>query len=332
MNDVSEWEMLFKQLPAPCLVLDHDLRICTASDLYLRTVQRDLSDIAGHYVFDAFPEQGERLSMFEDAFRRALGGEANALIEVPYSVPVTGADGAPTGEMREIWWTCHHNPVFGSDGKVRYMVQTAQDVTRQVMAERLKDAVTQELQHRVGNIFALVSAVVKRTVANSADFGDFLAKFEGRLMALSRTHKYLTGDHWDGMTIDQIVARELSDYSELNGSQVSVTGGRILVNPSEAQILTLAIHELTTNSIKYGALRSPEGRLDINLRLVSPRGYDFEWREGGIEIGVVPEREGFGSFLLDSVVPAQLQATANRDFQPDAFVYRLSVPERSQPR
>lgn len=333
MTDLGhDWQALFKFMPAPCIAVDLDLRILAASDLYLATVGRNRDDILGEYVFDAFPEEAERLAMFEDAFRRAAGGEANALVEVPYAIPATDTQGRPTGQMREIWWTCHHHPVLRADGSVHYVVQKAQDVTRQVMAERLKDTVVQELQHRVGNIFALVSSTVKRTVANSNDFADFLPKVEGRLMALSRTHRYLTGKHWDGMTLDKIVTRELSEYDDTTVGQIDVSGADILVNATEAQILTLAIHELTTNSLKYGALRTPEGRLQVRWTDAGAAGYDFEWREDGISIAGAPDRKGFGSFILDSVVPAQLQGTAQRDFQPSAFSYRLSVPERALQR
>ncbi len=324
----TEWQKLFNHLPAPCLAVDRDLLIIGASDLYLATVQRTRDSIMGQYVFDAFPEEGDRLSLLEDAFRRAVAGEANSLTEVPYAIPVVDEAGQPTGKRKDIWWTCQHNPVFAEDGTVEYMVQNAQDVTRQVMAERLKDTVVQELQHRVGNIFALIGSTVKRTIATSTDFDDFLDKFEGRLMALSRTHRYLTGENWDGITLDAIVARELAEYDELSSDKVKVSGSEIVVNAVEAQILTLAVHELATNSVKYGALKFPEGRLTINWNPSGNEGYDFEWREEGIAIDVTPERKGFGSFILDTVIPAQLQGTANRDFRPTEFIYQLSVPER----
>ncbi len=330
MTHAMDWEQFFKQAPAPLLVLDRALRISAASDLYLQTVQRRLEDIKGQYVFDAFPENGERLAMFDAAFQAALGGEANALTEVAYSIPVVNDDGAFTGETKLVWWTCHHNPIIESDGEIRYMVQKAQDVTKQVMAEQLKDAIAKELQHRIGNIFSLVSAVVRRTVENSDDFDQFLSKFDGRLMALHRTHKYLTGDHWDGMTIDQIIDRELADFKDSARRRVTVDGGPIQLDPTEAQIFTLAIHELATNSIKYGALNGSDGRLNISWSRAGVEGFDFEWKESDIQIGSAPSRKGFGSYILDKVVPAQLRADASRNFGSGQFAYNLSVRNRAQ--
>ena len=331
-DTLMEWDALFRHLPAPCLVVDRQMCIVAATSQYLASVDRRIEDLRGQNVFDAFPESGDRLEMFKTAFQRALDGEANALVAVPYSIPVTTADGAPTDEMREIWWTCNHNPVVSADGEIRFMVQNAQDVTQQVLAEQLKETVVNELQHRVRNIFSLVSATVKRTATHSENLVDFQAKFEGRLMALSRTHAYLTGEHWDGITIDQIVGRELAEYHDVSSDQISVSGSPLVMNATEAQILTLAVHELTTNSVKYGALNSPTGRLDVVWTAAPSGGYDFEWREHGIRIDGQPERKGFGSFILDSVVPAQLKAVAKRDFQPEAFTYQLSVSERTTSR
>ncbi|MBS1301856.1 HWE histidine kinase domain-containing protein [Loktanella sp. SALINAS62] len=323
-------DALFKHLPAPCIALDHSLCIIGASDLYLSTVSRKMGDIRGQYIFDAFPETDDRRKLIGDALRRALAGEKNTLVEVPYAIPVVDETGKDTGEMREIWWTCVHHPVYDADGQVEYMIQNALDVTQQVMAIRLKDAVTQELQHRVGNIFSLVSATAKRTVANAEDLPDFLQKFEGRLMALARTHRYLTGENWDGISLDQIVRRELAQYEDIEADRIKLSGDRIIINATEAQILTLAIHELTTNSIKHGALKSNLGQLDIAWHVTGRMGYDFRWSEIDINIDPQPARAGFGSFILENVVPSQLQATAHRIFQTDRFDYTLTVPDRMQ--
>lgn len=326
-EDLS-WDLVFKYLPAPCLVLDQQMRIVTASDAYLETVGRSLGSIQGQYVFDAFPEGPERLKMFHDAFRLTLDGTPNSVTEVPFAIPVVDDAGVPTGEMREIWWTCEHTPVFAADGSVSCMVQRAQDVTKQVQTERLKDAIAKELQHRVGNILSLVAAVVKRTAANAEDIDDFLRKFDGRLGALSRTHKYLTGDNWDAMTIEKIVARELAEYKTLAGEQIGFGGTDIKLNASEAQILTLAVHELTTNSIKHGALKTSDGYLDITWGRLGRDGFHFGWRETTPDPTPEPTRTGFGSFILDKIIPAQLQAEGQRGFEDNAYVYRLSVPER----
>ncbi|SNR33789.1 HWE histidine kinase domain-containing protein [Puniceibacterium sediminis] len=326
--DMLDFVQVFKHVPAPCLVLDRDMKIVTASDSYLDVVQRSMEELRGKFVFDAFPEEPERLEMLRGAFQKALNGEKNSLVKIPFSIPIDTPDGP---EMREIWWTSIHHPVPGPDGEIRFMIQKALDVTQEVKAERLKETIAAELQHRVGNILSLVSVIARRTANNADDLPDFLNRFEGRLQALARTHSYLTGNNWDRMTIESILSRQLADHFEADAGQIDMMGGEIHLTADEAQILTLAVHELTTNSVKYGALKNPEGRLAIKWNRIGPSGYDLEWREGGILVEKEPERSGFGSMILDTIVPRQLQAEAVREFSAESFVYRLSVPERSMP-
>ena len=324
------WDDLFENLPAACMVLDRDLRFVAATQMYLTTVGRRWDDIKGRHIFDAFPEDEGRRRVLEDALQEAFAGRTSTLNDIAYAIPVYDADGHDTGERREVWWTAQHNPVQAPDGSIPYIIQKTQNVTARVMAERLKDALLGELQHRVGNIFALVSATAKRTVANSSDLADFLPKFEGRMMALARTHTYLIGDHWDDISIEKIVSRELADYNDIDSAQITIGGSDIKVNAAEAQILTLAVHELTTNAIKHGALSSPAGRLNVSWTAQGDGGFLFDWRESGVSIPGQPERRGFGSFILDSVVPTQLEGAATRDFQPSGFVYQVTVDKRTR--
>ena len=324
------WDALFDNLPAACMVLNRDLRYVAATQQYLAIVGRRWDDIEGRYIFDVFPEEDDRRQTLEESFREAFAGRTSILNDIPYAIPVFDALGHDTGVRREVWWSAQHNPVPNPDGPVAYIIQKTQDVTTRVMAERLKDAVMRELQHRVGNIFALVSATAKRTVANSVDFSDFLPKFEGRMMALARTHTYLTGDHWDDISIEKIVNRELADYNTIEDGQITIEGADIVVNASEAQILTLAVHELTTNAIKHGALKSPTGRLTVKWAAQGNGGFMFDWRESGVIIPAQPDRRGFGSFILDSVVPNQLDGAATREFRTGGFVYQVKVEKRVQ--
>ncbi|MGY9049359.1 hypothetical protein P775_16445 [Puniceibacterium antarcticum] len=320
---------VFKHVPAPCLVLDVQMRIVTATDTYLEDVGRTLDELKGMYVFDAFPESPERVAMFGAAFQRALDGEKNTLVEVPFAIPTENPDG--TMGLRDVWWTCTHKPLPSPDGQIRHMIQKAQDVTKQVKAEQLKNAVAAELQHRVGNILGLVSVIARRTANTADDLKDFLKRFEGRIQALARTHSYLTGNNWDRMTIESILSRQLADHFTVDSGQIDMTGAEIQLNADEAQILTLAVHELTTNSLKYGALKTADGRLAIAWNKVGSSGFNLEWREGGITVTEIPDRTGFGSMILDQIVPNQLQAEAVREFGSESFVYRLSVPKRALP-
>ena len=155
-----DFERMFYSLPTPYLVLDRQLNILDMNDQYLAVTQRSREDLLGRYVFDAFPEGPDRLAMFRDAFQRAVNGEANAIVKSPFSIPRPAAEG---GGMREVWWTCHHLPVYGSDGVLCGMLQKAVDVTAEVLAERMRDIISLEFDHRVKNLLATVSTIARRT-------------------------------------------------------------------------------------------------------------------------------------------------------------------------
>ena len=112
--------------------------------------------LLGRYVFDVFPETDARRTIFEQAFLNALRGETNLVVKQPFSIP-----DPRTGELREVWWTCHHFPVFDGNGQIVAMMQKAEDVTAAVSAERMRDVVSQEFNHRVKNILSTITSIAR---------------------------------------------------------------------------------------------------------------------------------------------------------------------------
>ena len=325
------WDAFFRDLPSYGLILDRELRIVAMSDLQLAAVGRNIEDIRGRFVFDVFPEDGERRQIVEAAFRGALAGERTRMTDLLYAIPVTDADGKPTGAMRDVYWSAEQHPVRDATGAVTHLIQTSRDVTRRVEAERLHDAITRELQHRVLNLFALVSALARQTASAAPDIATFRAKFDARLEAVARTHRFLTGDNWEGITLRRIVAREVEHIAEDNRENVRIEGPRIVLSADDAQILTLAIHELATNSLKYGVLGQHDGRLSICWEISEDGALSFEWREFGVgpTSGDAAPRRGFGSMILDRITPAQLHGSATRGFDDQGYTYRLTAPPRA---
>ncbi|WP_281824054.1 sensor histidine kinase [Jannaschia rubra] len=325
-DDGPDFEALFRMAPVPLLVLDRSWGIVTANAAYLDAVGRTLDDIRGQHVFDAFPGQSVHRAPIEAAFRATFDGEPTVVERLPYAIP--DAD-APSG-MREVWWTCRHEPVVEADGSIDFIIQKSQNVTDLVRTQELKDAITAELQHRVGNLLTLMSVIAKRTAATSDDLQTFLSRFEGRIQALARIHADLTGGNWDRLTLDAVVTRQLADYHEPGSRQITITGPQIELTAMEAQSISMAIHELTTNSVKHGALRSGAGKLAIDWERLADTGYALRWQENGLGAVQPPERSGFGSMILDQIVPSQLRSTARREFGKDDYRYEISVPVRPQ--
>ena len=312
---------VFSALPASCMMLDRDLRFVAASRGYLETVGCAFSDIAGRFVFDAFPEREDRRAAVENAFRMALDGQDNVLTELLFSIP----DRTVSGTQRDVWWNLEHVGVRNAEGEITHMIQHAVDVTDTVKAQALNKTIINEMQHRIGNLLSLVSVIARRTAGSSQDLDDFQRRFEGRIAALAEAHSQLTGGNWNGMTLGKLIEQQLKDYREEFGPRLMLGGPDLQLDAAEAQTISLALHELTTNSIKYGALNGETGAINIRWDRLGTRGYLMEWLESGLTDLRHPEREGFGSTILTRLVPSQLDGTAEREFLPGGMNYKLRV-------
>lgn len=306
------------------MVLDRDLRYVMASDMYLQTVGMKLEDLLGRFIFDAFPEIEERRKKLEDSMRLALSGESNAIERLAYSIP----DPEDRTRMADAWWRCRHNPLPNCDGQIDHIVQITENITELVRAEEVKTAIAHEMQHRVSNLLSLVQIIARRTAAQADTMPGFLERFDERLQSMARTHAYLAGGNWNRMSIREMVARQLEHgHGELVG-QIAVDGPDISLPAGEALMLSMAIHELTTNSLKYGALRDGTGKLAVTWSRTGRTGFDFDWTETVASGVATPSRTGFGSMILDTIVPNQLGGTASRDFAPEGLRYRVTVEDR----
>ena len=318
---------VLRDMPASLMVLDRDLRFVMASDMYLQTVGATLPGLIGRHIFEAFPEVEDRRKPLEDSMRRALDGESNAIERLAYAIP----DPADSTRMIEAWWRCRHNPLHSADGSIGHLVQITENVTELVRAEALKDAIAHELQHRVSNLFSLVEIIARRTASNSETVDEFQDRFTHRLQSMARTHAYLIGANWNRMSIRELVARQLEQGLGDMAQQVDIAGPEIVLGAGEAQALSMAVHELTTNSLKHGALKDAAGRLAVGWSAIGKHGFRFTWDETVQTAPVPTGRTGFGSMILDMIVPSQLGGSSVRDVAAGGLRYAITVEERTPP-
>ena len=315
---------LFETLAVPYAVMDRDFRYVALNALVEETVGRPRSELVGRSLFDLFPEIEERQAVIEAAFSAAFAGKPTSMAEVPYSLSVPGRP----GERREIWWTFHCHPIPEHDGSVNFIGFHAENITREVRARALKDAIAAELQHRVKNTLALVQTIARQTVQSYPDIDAFIDTFDARIVSLSQTHNLLTGNNWDGMTFEALLSAQLDAHRDLFGSRISFDGPALLLSSSEAQALSMAIHELSTNAMKYGALSDQSGNVDISWEILDGDGYAITWSETGLQDLKIPTREGFGTIILNRILPAQIAGKANHRFTQDSHIYRIVVERR----
>jgi two-component sensor histidine kinase len=187
--------------------------------------------------------------------------------------------------------------------------------------EATRQLLNLELVHRIKNILAGVQAIVGQALRNQ---DDLLETVSGRLAALGATNELLVQSEWQSAPLREILSQEFAPYGSF---RFVLRGDDIECPYAIAVLVALIIHELTTNAVKYGALSTPSGQVDIAWTLVARR-LTLEWAERGGPKPRPPAREGFGSKLLRSGVQ-QFQGAVERHFEPSGFRCRISlaIPE-----
>lgn len=164
-------------------------------------------------------------------------------------------------------------------------------------AEDAREIAGRELQHRCNNLLAVVQAIAQKTLSGASSLADASAAFEARLQALARAHRQLVKSNWTGVSLDEIVRLAMEPF----GGRSEIEGENIVLAPKDAQNFSLAVHELATNAVKYGALSCAGGKISIAWAITNAQGdrvLKFQWQErGGPEVAV-PRRHGFGTALI----------------------------------
>jgi two-component sensor histidine kinase len=186
-------------------------------------------------------------------------------------------------------------------------------------AENTQRMLVRELQHRTNNLLAVIQGIAQRTFSGAYSLEQSRRLFDGRLRALSRAHRKLTNSNWTGVSLEELVRTELEPFA----NRANVEGIDVVLTPAYAQNFSLALHELTTNAIKHGALSNADGRLDVAWT-VGRYGKDgmlnFRWREHGGPPVLVPLRHGFGTSLLSATF-----AGARLNYNSDGFCCEFDI-------
>lgn len=183
-----------------------------------------------------------------------------------------------------------------------------------------------ELQHRTRNLLAVVRAIATQTARASASFDGFTREFESRLGALSRIQSLVSRAETGEIDVRELVTAELAAHS---GDKAEITGPPVALPPTAAQALGLALHELVTNALKYGAIAQEQARLEVAWRIETVAGERFvtlDWAESGVRMPEAPSTKGFGSDLIERALPYQLGAKTTLRFDPDGVRCVIRVP------
>lgn len=201
-----------------------------------------------------------------------------------------------------------------------------QEVVERRRAEERQRLLVAELNHRVKNTLATVQSIARQTLRGSAGARQAFAEFEGRLLALSWAHDVLTAEGWSGAELGELVQRTLRPHQGGGADRLVCRGPPVRLEPQIALAVSLALHELATNALKYGALSQPSGRVQVRWRAVRADGgkaLELEWRERGGPPVQPPSGAGFGTRLLRHGLAAELGEPVELRFEPEGLVCRL---------
>jgi PAS domain S-box-containing protein len=199
------------------------------------------------------------------------------------------------------------------------------DVTDRKRAEAQRDLLIGELHHRVKNTLATVQALAAQTFRHEGVEPGVQAAFEGRLLTLSAVHNVLTDENWASAELHDVVTSTLQPHRTPERDRFAVQGPALRLNPQSAVALSMALHELCTNAIKYGALSVDAGRVTLQWRAAGGR-FHLRWQEHDGPPVTEPLRRGFGSRLIERSLAAQLQGDVKIEFQPAGVICGIDAP------
>jgi PAS domain S-box-containing protein len=228
----------------------------------------------------------------------------------------------PDGQTR---WIHLFTPQIVREGKTIFGI--GQDVTDRKDKEERITALMAEVAHRVKNQYAVILAIVRETAKQTKSSKEFEKQIQSRIGTLARSHDLLVSSDWIGVTVSDLVKAQLEPFCSLERCDVS--GPHVTLKPMAVQYLGIAIHELATNSAKYGALSATGGRLSVEWSFTQGSGEERKLRLVWKEFSGPPVRKsakfGFGRQVLERLTPSALNGTGKLDLAPGGLTWTLEM-------
>ena len=225
----------------------------------------------------------------------------------------------------------HARPRFSGSGDFLGMIGVNVDVTEREEAEKARELLVAELNHRVKNTLSLVQGIAHQSFKNARKPAEARKAFEGRLVALAHAHNLLTEGNWENASLRKLAELALN-ANGTNANRVVLRGPNILLPPKEAVSLAMALHELCTNAMKYGALSNDTGQIRLEWGRTDGSQLRLDWRETGGPPVSPPSRRGFGSMLLQRTLAEDLEGEVIMKFDSPGLACFISAPIKTVER
>lgn len=306
------------QLPAIMWVTDRELRCTSSVGRGLRDAGLEPEQVVGRLLAEVFSDGDE------DVCRTVLDAHARAL--QGHSASFETAFGNRSFEA-------FAEPLVRENGTIMGVVGLAIDVTERKRAEQRQQLMMDELDHRVKNTLAAVVSIADQTLHVSKSLADFRRAFSGRIVAMARTHEALARDRWEGVDLREVAELILCSFISDSARRLEIVGPSIRLPAEAALPVSLTLHELATNAVKYGAFSNETGALTITWE-VSDEHVRLRWIEQG---GPAPEpqeppdttpRPGMGINLIEGLIEYELGGDVRILFAPEGLRAEIDIPLR----
>ena len=204
----------------------------------------------------------------------------------------------------------------------------SRDVTERVRAEEQRALLMRELNHRSKNMLSIVLAIARATAGNPGR--DFEDTFQERILSLAANQDLLVASDWQGVPLSDLVRSQLAHLEDLIDDRIALKGPPLIISAAASQSFSMALHELATNAVKYGALSNSDGRVDIEwgvrARDGEGRRFTMRWRETEGPTVVPPARNGFGSTVIRDMIRLNLRGDARLQYDSAGVVWDFDCP------
>lgn len=323
LGPIGQWPFELKTLvelmlssPLATVVVCGAQRVLLCNDAATCFLEPGRSSLLGREMAEVFPQDS---FLGPGVFDRAFTGEAVVLKGVRFDS--REGDSAPLIDA-------YLAPLRNDSGSIAWLQVSMVDATLRLRAER-KERTLSDLNHHIRNTLGIVRSITRRTAEVSESVDYYAQHLEGRFDALARAQSIIARSPQAEVALDTLIAEELMVVGGHENEALAISGPAIRLQPRSAQIVGLAIHELTTNAVKFGALSPTGGKLDISWHILAgePPRLSLRWKETGLSlVDKIPRRRGFGSDLLKKGLSYELDANTLWMLEPDGLHCTIDIP------
>jgi PAS domain S-box-containing protein len=235
------------------------------------------------------------------------------------------------GQLIDVW--IRGAPMRRPDGSLFGASFIVRNVTAQRQREEHVRFLMRELTHRSKNLLAVIQAMARQSLSLHTSPEEFVERFTERLNGLAGSHDLLLRDDWAGASLIQLIRSQLQHYDDLFDSRIHLEGTDLILRPEAAQNIGIALHELSTNAAKFGALSVPGGTVTVSWSIVADgdntRRMQMRWKEQSGPPVILPAHKGFGRMVMDRIAGQALGGQSKAVFAPDGVYWELDVPASS---